>query len=111
MSDFFYFGALILVIAVAVWVNQRRQRPKEIRFDDIPNLIRDEVQNRVPTFHAVRVVLKSNSFRLEGQAEGRPRPMRAVAPGAAANDPQAHIVPVLLGGDGRWLKQRSTIDR
>jgi hypothetical protein len=66
----FYFGALILVIAVAVWVNQRRQQPKEISFDDIPNLVRDEVQNRGPTFQAGRVVLKRDSFRLEGQAEG-----------------------------------------
>ncbi len=72
MSPFLYVGCLFLVIAVATWLSHRRQRPREIQFDEVPDLVRDEVQSRVPSFIVERVVTKPDRFRLEGDADGQP---------------------------------------
>jgi hypothetical protein len=72
MGPFAYVGGLFLVIAVVTYLNHRRQQPKEIRVDEVPDLVHDEIQVRVPAFQADRAVRKGDSFRLEGQTVGQP---------------------------------------
>mgnify|MGYP007059462029 CR=1 FL=1 len=72
MGGFLYFGALVLVVAFVFYMNHRMNQSKEIAFDEVPELVRDEVQRRVPNLEVDRVMRKRDSYKLLGHLENIP---------------------------------------
>lgn len=72
MFPFVYVAGLFLVVAVINWLHQRRQRPQEIHFTEVPDFVRDDILARVPTLTVDLVVMKPDRYRLQGETEGQP---------------------------------------
>ena len=59
-----YFGALAILVAPVVYVNRRRNQPKEIAFDETPAMVREEVLRRVPGVLVQRFCVYSLSIKM-----------------------------------------------
>ena len=65
----------LIVIAICGFVKRRRQ-PKEITPDEVPELVRNELQRRVPDLDIDRVIQKPHSFRFNGRVQGVERQVK-----------------------------------
>lgn len=84
MGWLIYGFVQVFVIVAAVGFYRRRRQPKEIPFDEVPDLVRDDVLRRVPTLTVDRVVAKPDKFRLQGEADGQPIQIKVKLRGVGA---------------------------
>lgn len=84
MGWLIYGFVQIFVIVAAVGFYHRRRQPKEIHFDEVPDLVSDDVLCRMPTRTVDRVVMKPNRFRLQGEIAGQPIQVKVRLRGAGA---------------------------
>jgi hypothetical protein len=85
MGGFFYFGILVILVVTGIYIERCRNQPKEIGLDEVPELVREEAARRVPTFVAERAIQKRDSYKLVGQAEGKPLQVKIRLKGRKSN--------------------------